>query len=67
MGDVLQVGCRAVYVPFAAGGETEQTARAERLERLGLAAWIAEAELTPERLGRGNRGCLFCRRQLHTG
>lgn len=50
VGDVLQAGCRAVYVPFAAGGETEQTARAERLERLGLAAWIAEAELTPERL-----------------
>ena len=26
--DVLQAGCRAIYVPFAAGGETEQTVRA---------------------------------------
>lgn len=50
VGDVLQAGCRAIYVPFAAGGETEQTARAERLERLELAAWIAESDLTPERL-----------------
>ena len=35
--DVLQAGCRAILVPFAAGGETEQTVRAERLQRLGLA------------------------------
>lgn len=48
--DVLQAGCRAIYVPFAAGGETEQTVRAERLERLGLAVAISEAELTPARL-----------------
>lgn len=47
--DVLQAGCRAVYVPFAAGGETEQTVRAERLERLGLSVAIPETELTPQR------------------
>ena len=50
VGDVLQAGCRAVYVPFAAGGETEQTARVGRLGRLGLGTWISERELTPELL-----------------
>jgi predicted glycosyltransferase len=48
--DVLQAGCRAIYVPFAAGGETEQTVRAQRLERLGLSVAIPEKELTPARL-----------------
>jgi predicted glycosyltransferase len=50
--DVLQAGCRAIYVPFAAGGETEQTLRAERLELLGLSTAIAEDRLTPQRLAR---------------
>ena len=50
VGDVLQAGCRAVYVPFAAGGETEQTVRAGRLRRLGLATMIPEDALTPQRL-----------------
>jgi predicted glycosyltransferase len=45
--DVLQAGCRAIYVPFAAGGETEQTVRAQRLERLGLCVAISEKDLTP--------------------
>ena len=49
--DVLQAGCRAILVPFAAGGETEQTVRAERLQRLGLAVAIAETELSPAVLG----------------
>jgi predicted glycosyltransferase len=48
--DVLQAGCRAIYAPFAAGGETEQTVRADRLQRLGLSIAIPEAELTPGRL-----------------
>jgi len=48
--DVLQAGCRAIYVPFAAGGETEQTVRAERLELMGLSTMIAEERLTPQRL-----------------
>lgn len=48
--DVLQAGCRAIYVPFAAGGETEQTVRAERLELMGLATMVAEERLTPQRL-----------------
>jgi predicted glycosyltransferase len=50
VGDVLQAGCRAIYVPFAAGGETEQAVRAERLQRIGLCTAIAEDDLTPERL-----------------
>jgi predicted glycosyltransferase len=48
--DVLQAGCRAIYIPFAAGGETEQTVRAERLELMGLSTMISEERLTPGRL-----------------
>lgn len=48
--DVLRAGCRAVYVPFTAGGETEQAARAERLRRMGLAAVVGERSLTPQSL-----------------
>lgn len=44
--DILQAGCRALLVPFAAGGETEQTVRAERLERLGRAVTLPEAGLS---------------------
>ncbi len=45
--DVLSAGCRSLLVPFAAGGETEQTLRAEQLEALGLATVLAESDLTP--------------------
>lgn len=45
--DILRAGCRAVFVPFTAGGETEQTARALRLERLGLASVLTERALSP--------------------
>ena len=48
--EVLAAGCRAVLVPFAAGGETEQRARAEALARRGLAVKVDEAGLTPGRL-----------------
>jgi predicted glycosyltransferase len=43
----LRAGCRSLLVPFAAGGETEQEVRAERLERLGLASVVSESGLTP--------------------
>lgn len=43
--DILRGGCRAVLVPFAAGGETEQSERAEKLEKLGRVAVAAEAGL----------------------
>ena len=46
--DIHQAGCASVLVPFASGGETEQTARAERLERLGLAVVLAENTLSGE-------------------
>jgi predicted glycosyltransferase len=48
--DILRAGCRSLLVPFAAGGETEQEVRAERLERLGLASTVSESGLTPELL-----------------
>ncbi|MEQ1951951.1 glycosyltransferase family protein [Mesorhizobium yinganensis] len=44
--DVLRAGCRSLLVPFSAGGETEQTARAERLEVMGLATALPELGLT---------------------
>lgn len=40
--DVLRAKCPALLVPFAAGGETEQTVRAQKLEALGLAKVILE-------------------------
>lgn len=48
--DLLRVGCRSLLVPFAADGETEQTERAARLERLGLASVLPEDKLTPASL-----------------
>ena len=48
--DVLQARVPAVLVPFAAGCETEQTLRAERMQSLGLAQMVAEAALTPATL-----------------
>ena len=44
--DVLQASCRALLVPFTSGGETEQLARARRLEEMGLATVVLENELS---------------------
>lgn len=44
--DLLVARCRALLVPFAAGGETEQGVRAEKLEALGLARVVSEEGLT---------------------
>ncbi|MBB6484505.1 glycosyltransferase family protein [Rhizobium lusitanum] len=52
VGDLLVTGCRAILVPFTAGGETEQSVRAERLEKLGLAQALPEAGLTTDLLVR---------------
>jgi len=46
--DLLAAQCRGVLVPFAAGGETEQTARAAALAEQGRAVVVEEASLTPE-------------------
>lgn len=48
--DILAGGCRAVLVPFARGGETEQGDRASLLEKRGAAVVVREKDLTPERL-----------------
>jgi predicted glycosyltransferase len=49
-GDLLRAGCPAVLVPFAAGGEREQSLRAARLAERGLAVVVEEASLDAPRL-----------------
>jgi predicted glycosyltransferase len=44
--DILQAGCRALLVPFAVAGETEQTVRAEKLEGMGRAIMLRETDLS---------------------
>lgn len=48
--DILNARTRAVLVPFAAAGETEQSVRAAALARRGWAVSCAEAGLTPAAL-----------------
>jgi predicted glycosyltransferase len=48
--DILQANCRSVLVPFAEGGETEQSTRASRLQTLGLAQVLPEHSLSPKTL-----------------
>jgi predicted glycosyltransferase len=48
--DLLRARCRSVLVPFAAGGETEQAVRAEKLAALGLAEMVVETELSGKTL-----------------
>ncbi len=62
--DVLAAGARPVLVPFAAGRETEQTLRAERLARKGLARVLPESALTPDRLAAFVAEALAMRRPL---
>ena len=45
--ETLQARARAVLVPFAAGGESEQSARARLLAERGLAEVVEETELDP--------------------
>ncbi len=53
--DLIGAGCRSLLVPFATGGETEQSDRARLLAARGLAHVVEEAGLTPERLPRRSR------------
>lgn len=48
--DILRAGCRSLLIPFTAGGETEQSVRAARLERLGLALVLPEPQLNAGRM-----------------
>ena len=48
--DILVAGCPAVFVPFAAGGETEQTLRAQLLQKRGIGISVSEEALTPDAL-----------------
>jgi predicted glycosyltransferase len=48
--DVVSARVRAVLVPFAGQGETEQSVRAERLAAAGLAQIVREDALTPQSL-----------------
>lgn len=56
--DVLQASCRSLLVPFEAGGETEQRMRATRLQALGLAHVLFEADLSPARMAELARAAL---------
>ncbi|MGI9372148.1 MAG: glycosyltransferase family protein, partial [Hyphomicrobiales bacterium] len=56
--DILGAGCRCVLVPFASGGETEQTRRAEILAQKGRAVVVSEDVLTPEEMAKAINGAL---------
>lgn len=65
--DLLVTGCRSILVPFTAGGETEQSVRAERLEKLGLAIALPEASLTVDLLCRAITDALVRPKPSHEG
>ncbi|WP_018237053.1 glycosyltransferase family protein [Ensifer sp. BR816] len=48
--DILRAGCSSLLIPFTSGGETEQSTRATRLERLGLAAVLSEQGISAREL-----------------
>jgi predicted glycosyltransferase len=56
--DVLVAGCRALYVPFAQGGESEQSRRAELMADRGWARCLPEADLTAALLAETITTCL---------
>lgn len=51
--DVLTARCRAVLIPFAGNGESEQTIRARLLAERGAAQLIEESTMTPRSLANG--------------
>ncbi|WP_374632419.1 glycosyltransferase family protein [Paracoccus sp. (in: a-proteobacteria)] len=56
--DMLVAGCQSVLVPYAAGGETEQSLRAEKLAALGLASVLPEDGLTAAAMAEAIRAAL---------
>lgn len=57
--DIMMAKCRSVLVPFASGGETEQTKRAEILAKQGLAEMVYEEEVSPQILARAINSALL--------
>ena len=56
--DMLVAGCQSVLVPYASGGETEQSLRADKLAALGLASSLPEDGLTPTAMAAAIRAAL---------
>lgn len=56
--DILASAAPALVIPYVGDGETEQTDRAQRLERLGLLQTIAPARLTAPILAEAMRDML---------
>jgi predicted glycosyltransferase len=50
--EVLQAGLPSLFIPFARGQESEQTARAQKLNGLGLADWMPEKRLADNTLAK---------------
>jgi len=48
--DILRARCRSILVPFAMGGETEQSLRAAKLAALNLAHVVPESSLEAQEL-----------------
>lgn len=53
--DLLRAPCDSILVPFASGGETEQTVRAEKLQALGFAKVVTENGLNGSSLSEAIR------------
>ncbi|MCB1474155.1 MAG: glycosyl transferase [Rhodobiaceae bacterium] len=56
--DILVAGCPSVLIPFAAGGETEQTVRAEALQVAGRATLLRETALNGASLAEAALGAI---------
>jgi predicted glycosyltransferase len=50
--DILRANCRALLIPFAKEGESEQTMRTVKLNKMGLAEVLPEDRLNPKELAR---------------
>jgi len=64
--DILVARCKAVLVPFAEAGETEQTRRAALLEKYGFGLVLAEENLAVETLASAIDRALELRRPAVT-
>jgi predicted glycosyltransferase len=63
--DILQARCRAVLIPFAASGETEQTTRADKLAALKLAISVSEDGLSGSKLAAAINSALALKPAMH--